>query len=352
MRVFTIIIIILAVIVVFAGLGFLYFTSLLNAPQTGASVKTVTFEITSGQGVKEISKNLHTAGLIRSATAFEYYVWMEGVGSDIQAGKYELNTGQKASAIIEKITKGDVTENEVEFQVLEGWSMVDIAEQYGETFSSLQNKSLSALKEDFLKAAATTDSRKLIPGEAYSFLSDKPKTAGLEGYLFPDTYRLYDTATPSQVVQKMLDNFGDKVTDELRQKISAQGLTLFQGVTLASIIEKEVRTDQDKKIVADLFLRRMAAGIPLQSDATVNYVTGKSALQPTIDDTKTESLYNTYLHQGLPPGPICNPSLASLAAVASPQPNEYFYYLNTPEGETIFSKTFEEHKLNKAKYLQ
>ena len=150
----------------------------------------------------------------------------------------------------------------------------------------------------------------------------------------------------------MLDNFGDKVTDELRQKISAQGLTLFQGVTLASIIEKEVRTDQDKKIVADLFLRRMAAGIPLQSDATVNYVTGKSALQPTIDDTKTESLYNTYLHQGLPPGPICNPSLASLAAVASPQPNEYFYYLNTPEGETIFSKTFEEHKLNKAKYLQ
>ena len=146
MRVFTIIIIILAVIVVFAGLGFLYFTSLLNAPQTGASVKTVTFEITSGQGVKEISKNLHTAGLIRSATAFEYYVWMEGVGSDIQAGKYELNTGQKASAIIEKITKGDVTENEVEFQVLEGWSMVDIAEQYGETFSSPQKKNPRGIK--------------------------------------------------------------------------------------------------------------------------------------------------------------------------------------------------------------
>lgn len=352
MRVLTIIILVLVSLTVIAGMIFWYFTIQLKAPDPEEVAKSVLFEIRSGQGVKEVARNLEKDGLIQSAPAFEWYIWLEGLSSDIQAGKYQLKSSESLSAIVQKITKGDISSNEFNFQVLEGWTAKDIAQLYGQKLTKSLNQDAADLEDDFLRAVAVTDSRQLVPGESYDFLIDKPKTANLEGYLFPDTYRIYDDATPAEAIQKMLDNFDQKLTDELRQKIKTQGLTIFQGLTLASIVEKEVRTDKDRRLVADLFLRRMAQGLPLQSDATVNYVTGKSALQPSLDDTKVESSYNTYLYQGLPPGPICNPSLSSLSAVANPEPNEYLYYLNTPDGETIFSKTFEEHKLNKAKYLE
>ncbi|MBU0707232.1 endolytic transglycosylase MltG, partial [Patescibacteria group bacterium] len=262
-----------------------------------------------------------------------------------------LNTGQEVSTIVSIISEGEVVASETEFQVLEGWTAADIARQYGELFSKFISNEASDLEDDFLSEVAVTDSRDIIPGQPYWFLVDKPYMANLEGYLFPDTYRVYKDATPAQIVQKMLNNFEIKLNDELKSKIEQSGLTIFETVTLASIVEKEVRTDKDRRLVADLFLRRMENGMPLQSDATVNYVTGKSELQPTIDDTKMESLYNTYLHQGLPPGPICNPSLASISAVVNPEPNDYVYYLNAPDGQTYFSKTFEGHKINKAKYL-
>ncbi|MDD5342039.1 MAG: endolytic transglycosylase MltG [Patescibacteria group bacterium] len=351
MKILNIIIIFLVVGLLFAGLGFWYFTTLLNPPDSASKAKEVNFEITSGQGVKEIGANLEKAGVIRSASAFEWYVWLEGVTAKIQAGTYQLNTSQKMATILDIITAGQALSRETEFQVLEGWSLEKIASYYGEKFSSDRNKDEATLAQEFIQAADTTDSRNIIPGDTFGFLVDKPKTAGLEGYLFPDTYRVYKDATPAQIIQKMLDNFDQKLDSEIRQKISAGGHTIFEIVTMASIVEKEARTDQDRKMVADIFWRRIQNGMPLQSDATVNYVTGKSELQPSIDDTKVDSPYNTYLYKGLPPGPICNPSLDSINAAVNPEPNDYVYYLNAPDGQTIFSKTFEEHKLNKAKYL-
>ncbi len=351
MKIFNVFIIFIVILLIVAGLAFWYFTRMLAAPDKPDSAREVSFEIVSGQSVKQIGQSLESSGVIRSAWAFEWYVWLEGVTDKIQAGEYILNTGQKLDTTVNVITAGEVVSNEVKFQVLEGWTAAQVANYYTEIFAENLNQDAETLKESFLDAVSEDDSRNIIPGATYGFLIDKPETAGLEGYLFPDTYRVYNDATPAQIIQKMLDNFDAKLDDELRVKISQSRLSIYETVTLASIIEKEVRTDQDRKMAADLFLRRLESDMPLQSDATVNYATGKSELQPTIDDTKIDSLYNTYLHKGLPPGPICNPSLASIKAVVEPEPNEYWYYLNAPSGQTIFSKTFEEHVRNKNKYL-
>jgi len=149
----------------------------------------------------------------------------------------------------------------------------------------------------------------------------------------------------------MLDNFDAKLTDELRQEIASQGRTIHEIVTLASILEHEAANDRDRPLIADIFWRRLAAGIPLQSDATVNYVTGKSLASPTIADTEIEHPYNTYRNRGLPPGPIGNPGLASIIAAIRPEANENLFYLHAPDGTTYYARTFEEHKANKVKYL-
>ena len=174
----------------------------------------------------------------------------------------------------------------------------------------------------------------------------------LEGFLFPDTYRVFEKTTAAEIIEKMLDNFSVKYTEQMRQDTAKGNMTIYQIVTLASVIEKEVRTDTDRKIAAGIFYDRLNLGVPLQSDATVNYVTGKNLLQPTNDDISVDSLYNTYKYKGLPPGPICNPSLSSIMAAIYPEKSDYFYFLTRPDGSTVFSKTYEEHLANKRKYLQ
>ncbi|OGY89834.1 MAG: hypothetical protein A2927_01170 [Candidatus Komeilibacteria bacterium RIFCSPLOWO2_01_FULL_45_10] len=149
----------------------------------------------------------------------------------------------------------------------------------------------------------------------------------------------------------MLDNFGAKLTQEMRVDIKNAGKSIFEVITLASIIEKEVRTEQDMKMVADIFNKRLEQGIALQSDATVNYVTGKGLVQPTAADIAVDNLYNTYKYRGLPPGPIANPGLKAIKAAIYPTPNQYYYFLTTAEGEVIYSQTYQEHLKNKSVYL-
>jgi UPF0755 protein len=185
----------------------------------------------------------------------------------------------------------------------------------------------------------------------YSFLEDAASSATLEGYLYPDTYFIDGSTSLETLVAKALNNFDKKLTADLRQEISRQGKTIFEIVTLASVVEREVSAATDKKMVADIFWKRIEAGIGLQSDATVNFVTGKGLAQPTYADLEIDSPYNTYKYRGLTPGPISNPSIETIEAVIYPTTNEYYYFLTTPEGEAIYSKTYDEHLQNKYKYL-
>jgi UPF0755 protein len=185
----------------------------------------------------------------------------------------------------------------------------------------------------------------------FDFLADLPEGASVEGFLFPDTYLFNPDASGQTIIETMLRTFGKKVNVDVRVALVAKQKSLFSAVTLASIVENEVPTEHDRRIVADLFSRRLTNGMPLQSCATLQYILGVDKKQYSYDETQTVSPYNTYLNKGLPKGPVGNPGLMSLRAVASPEPNPYVYFLSDPKtGETIFSATYDEHVAAKAAY--
>ncbi|MBI3458735.1 endolytic transglycosylase MltG, partial [Candidatus Azambacteria bacterium] len=186
----------------------------------------------------------------------------------------------------------------------------------------------------------------------YGFLIDKPKELDYEGYLFPDTYRIFKDESLKYLIEKIFNNLDSKLTVDLRNEIRSQGKTIFEIITMASIIEKEVKTPDDKKIVAGILWKRLSVNMPLQVDASLGYITGKTSRQLTKNDLSLTSPYNTYTYRGLPRGPISNPSLESIMAATYPQESEFWYYLSTKNGQTIFSKNFEDHKKAKQKYLR
>jgi UPF0755 protein len=183
----------------------------------------------------------------------------------------------------------------------------------------------------------------------FDFLQDKPENESIEGYLFPDTYQIAKGESCEEMLNTMLSNFDKKLTLNLRTEIKNQRKSIFDVVIMASLIEKEVRTFDDKKIVSGILWKRMAVGMPLQLDATINYITGKSDPSATIKDTKIDSPYNTYKYKGLPKGPISNPGINSIIAAIYPSQTDYWYYL--ADGRTIFSKTLEEHNAAAKMYL-
>lgn len=311
-------------------------------PIGGNPDERVTVVIPPGSGVRDVSTLLESEGLIRNRFAFELAVGLAGLSGDLQAGTFELAPTMSATAMARELAAGSAAK-EVSLIIREGWTAQEIG-QY------LESQKIGT-RQDFVAAARTYDSRTILPNDQFPFLIGRPATAALEGYLFPDTYRVYPDATSVEVIRKMLENFGKRINEQLQSEVRQSGRSLYEIVTLASIIEREVRTDRDRRLVADIFWRRIAAGIPLQSDATVNYVTGKNQLQPSIADTEVESPYNTYRNRGLPPGPIGNPGLSSIMAAIRPEPNSDLFFLTDRDGGVHYAKTFDEHLQNKARYL-
>jgi UPF0755 protein len=311
------------------------------------------FTIESGQSSESIATSLDQAGLIRSAWAFRIYTALEGLSSGLQAGTYELSPASKLSAVARELASGKTLDDEIKVVIPEGLTNDQLAEQLAEEFAPYQEtgsatRTKAELKEAFLQEFSGDD----LDETDYSFLADRPRGSTLEGWLFPDTYFFFKTATPDAVRKRLLDTFDEKIPSDLRAETESIGRAFYDVLTLASILEKELRTTQDRRMAADLFWRRLDSGMALQSDATVNYLTKKSRLQPTLDDLKIESPYNTYLQPGLPPGPISNPGRDAIDAALNPTPNEYVYYLNDSSGKTHFAKTYAEHLANKAQYLK
>jgi len=334
-----------------AVLGGLFFWNEISLP-VSANEEKIFFTVNQGQGVKEIAQALKEKGIIRSEFWFETYVFFDGSSAKFLAGDYYLQPSMNIKEVVAEMTRGHFAP-ERSITIIEGWTTEDIADY-------LDDKGIVA-KNDFMTAANVVDSRAIIPDKTYDFLAGRPTDQGLEGFLFPDTYRVFEKTTASEIIEKMLDNFNIKYTEQMRQDTAKANMTIYQIVTLASILEKEINIKRDKNgaplnndlnIAAGIFYDRLNLGVPLQSDATVNYVTGKNLLQPTNDDISVDSLYNTYKYKGLPPGPICNPSIDAIKAAIYPEKSDYFYFLTRPDGSTVFSQTYEEHLANKRKYLQ
>ncbi len=309
------------------------------------SGNAVAFAVSPGESVDDIGRHLADAGLIGSTLYFKIYVRSHNQQTALQAGDYILKPSLSIRGIADILTNGQAEDKERTIKIIEGWDIGEIDDYLrkndvvgDDEFSLLTDSKIGNWKLEITKP---------------NFLQDAPITANLEGYLFPDTYRIYNDATAEDIITKMLDNFGIKLTPQMRIDIAAQGKTIYNIVIMASIIEKEVRTEEDMKIVSGIFWDRIGNGQPLESCATLAYILGVDKKQYTLEDTEVNSPYNTYQNRGLPPGPICNPGLNAIKAAIYPEYTEFNYFLSRPDtGETVFSRTYEEHLRNKAKYLK
>ena len=320
--------------------------------QSGSGENKI-FIINEGEGVHQISRNLKQAGLIDNFFIFETYLWLIEGGSKIMAGEHVINDKWNIRTLAMVLMTGSYLENEETIKIIEGWNLRDIA-------AYLEKQGICTADEFYFWAgrpAVNYNIKKKYEqttqnwAESYHLLENKPTNYGLEGFLFPDTYRIYKNAKPQEIIQKMLSNFERKVNKEILAEIKAQKKDLYDVIILASIIEKEAKTYEDKQRVAGVYYNRLNIGMALQADPTVNYVTGNITDRPTLDEISTDSLFNTYKYPGLPPTPICNPGLDSIRAAVYPERNGYYYFLNTPDGKLIFSRTLEEHKRNRLKYF-
>ena len=321
----------------FLGMAFFYFDRQARFSH-GTGDIAQNFEIKSGEGVQDIAQSLENSQLIKSKYYFYYYIWKTNSKGKIQAGKYELKGSMTIPEIVQILSIGEVVSNEVKTTFPEGLNVKDMGE-------ILKNKGFDG--DRFMDIAKSGAGAKAD----YEFLKSKPGEASLEGFLFPDTYIFWKDATAVSIINRMLLNFDEKLTPEIRNEIEKSGHSVYEIVTMASILEKEVKTPEDMKIASGIFWDRIQAGMPLQSCATIAYVLGKEKKQYSFDDTRTPSPYNTYLNKYLPPGPIDNPGMNALRAAIYPSKTDYIYFLTDPEtGKTIFSKTIEEHAANKTKY--
>jgi UPF0755 protein len=320
-------------------------------PKSFSETEDKLFLIEKGENLFEIAQGLEHEELIRSRFFFDFFVLIKNSQSKLQAGEYFLNPSMSILEIANKIIFGDTAT--VTITIPEGWNLRDIA-WYFENQGMFQAEELFELIGfPLINYSVNTDLPKPKDFSLdYEFLKDKPKNISLEGYLFPDTYETAIGISLEDIIRKMLDNFDKKLTPELKETFEEQRKTVFEIIIMASLLEKEVKDFEEKKIVAGILWKRMENKIGLHVDATISYITGKKTVKISKEETEIDSLYNTYKYRGLPLGPICNPGLESIIAAIHPTNSDYWYYLSTPEGETIFNKTLEEHNIDKAKYLK
>lgn len=328
----------LLIFVMAVSMGYVY---LQLQPPTANTGETKKITIPAGSSVRAIGEILEEAGLIKDATMFSLYAKTSDNGSKLQAGDYQFTVGQPITALIDGMAGGKVVMDTVRFTIPEGWNV-------GQMATSLAEKGI-VNKEAFLKELEHGDFSE------FPFVSSIPAKEGrkyrLEGYLFPETYEVKKGATEHEVIAKMLSQFQKEMQPEWLAELKKRNISLDDAVTLASIVEREVVVDQERPVVAGVFYNRIRDHWMLQSCATVQFILGKQRDRITFNDLKIESPYNTYLHQGLPPGPIANPGRASLQAVVKPAHHDYFFFVTKKDGtsEHYFSKTLEEHMSRDAK---
>ncbi len=320
------------------------------APVDEQDPSEYTFEITSGQSLNRVASNLENAGLIRSKTVFKYYCDFAGMGQKIQVGTYALRRDMTMSDIAERLTAGDGNPLVRNITLIPGESVEEFAARLvkdGVLESADRFLELCRSGQDFrdyyyiadVLSGGTAASRKYV----------------LEGYLAPDTYEVYTDATEETLIRKLLSQTEAVFPLEYQEQAESMGMTMDQILTLASMIEKEAKT-QDFPRVSAVFHNRLKAGMKLESDVTIHYITGVRRMALTDVNLGAANAFNTYRYKGLPPGPICNPSAAAIRAALYPDSTlvaeKYLYFCaKEPEsGQLYFSRTLEEHQRAVAAY--
>jgi UPF0755 protein len=314
-----------------------------DAPVSGDQTRR-TFTVQRGQSASEIADHLNAQELIRSPIVFRVLVEARDVGGRIEAGEYQLTAAMSTNEVVTVLSRGATRGLTV--TIPEGWR----AEQAAQKVETLGLGSAA----DFVALVRTPSGITLPPDLV-------PPGQALEGYLFPDTYEVEREPNVRRLVEMMVRQADRKLTPQLREKSAAQGLTLHQAITLASIIEREAARPAEQPTIASVYLNRLRANMPLQADPTVQFAVASLDLAEALGfnfwkreltraDLQLASPYNTYVQRGLPPGPICSPGLSALEAVAEPAQTDYLYFVARGDGSHAFARTGEEHQSNIERY--
>ena len=326
-RIFVIIGILLILIGVITG-GVFFTWSKGQLRPVDNSKDNIEFEVKSGTDAVTISNNLESKGLIRNSQIFRLYLKDKQLLDKLQAGYYLLSPSMTSEEIAEVIVSGKVATRTI--RIPPGLTLLKIKKYLVKSgFSSKEVD--SALKAQYR-------------GEIFA---SKPELASLEGLIFPDTYNIPLKSGPEELIQLSLDNFESKISDEMKTGIKENNLTLYEAITLSSIVQKEISNPKDQKQVAQVFLKRLEISMNLGSDVTFLYVAEQTGKKPNIN---VDSPYNTRRYPGLPPGPISNFNISALEAVSFPSDGDYLYFVAGDNGKTYFSKTLQEHEDYASKY--
>ncbi len=316
----------------------------LNAPG-GDDPTPILFTITPGEVPAQVGARLAAQGLIKDADLFVNMVKYLHVGNNIQAGDFVLRRTMTMDEVIDLLQHGYA--RSVTVTIRPGWRAEEVADYLGTL--GLVNFN----RDQFLTAVRNGRSD-------FSFLRDRPKGAppSLEGFLFPETYNVPYDITVDMLLTMILQTFDQRVGGSLRQEAAASNMSLYDEITLASIIEREAVVASERPTIASVYINRLKKKQLLQADPTVQYAMGYQAATKqwwkspvSLDEYQTvKSPYNTYIYPGLPPGPICSPSLASITAAIEPGQTDYLFFLAKGDGSHVFAKTYEEQQQNMAKY--
>jgi UPF0755 protein len=294
-------------------------------PVDSSDQRTVTFVVPKGQSSQQIAFRLHEAGLLRFPLAFRIVVYQKGLQNKIQAGSFRLSPSLSTWELAQALTKGT---NDLWITLPEGWRREEIA-------ASLSEQDLNDFDEkDFLYL-----------------------TSNLEGQLFPDTYLISKSISTQALVNLLHSTFENKVLTVVNEDLSSSKLNLNQILTLASLVQRESANDAEMPLIAGILFNRLDIGMPLQVDATLQYIKSYSSAEqswwstPTAADKSLNSPFNTYQNSGLPPSPICNPGLAAIKAVLNPQVTSAFYYIHDLSGRIHVAETLDGHNANVNRYL-
>ncbi len=363
--IFFIVVLLIATAVLLAGAYFYIEKQILIPADANGGEKLLV--IKERESVNDIAMDLQEKKLIKNAFYFKFHLWRNKASNNIKAGQYLLKASMNIPEILKQITEGKIMPEGIWITLQEGLTLKEVDEKFSEAGLIKKGEILNyKIKKTDAEKSPEKDILDLILNAkqnnpiSYEFFKDKPEKAGLEGYLFPDTYRFRQNAPVEEIIGKMLENFDKKLDQELRSAIYVQNplfknnerLTIFEVIVLASIVQKEVQTFEDMKIAAGIFYNRLNIGMKLEADSTLNYITDSHRDRASYDDLKIDSPYNTYKYAGLPPGPISNPGLEAIKAAIYPAKTDYFYFLTASGGKVIYGKTYEEHLKNKVKWLK
>ncbi len=291
----------------------------IKTPPSDFPLNTVV-TIEEGESLQNITNHLYSEKIIKFPLLFRSAVIMLGGERNVIAGDYLLDKKEGPLDLAYRLIKGQFHLDILRITIPEGWNVYEIGDHLEKNLKNFD-------KETFVELAE-----------------------GLEGYLFPDTYFIADTARPKTVINLMRSNFEEQIKSIVGLATSTK--SLHEIITMASILEGEANTTESRKVVSGILWKRITAGMRLQVDATFKYINGKGTFQLTYDDLKIDNPYNTYVYKGLPPGPIGNPGLDAINAALYPKTTRYLYFLTGKDGKMYYARTFEEHKRNKALYLR